>query len=243
MRAQRGVALLLVLWTLATLSLLLGGLAGWVQLENRQAAWQRQHTQALLAAQAGVSLALQAVLDTRHRPRWMADGRVVPLAFDDAQLEVSVSSERGKLDLNAASAEDVSRVAQACGAERGQALRLSRALQARLANGATPLRVIEELRQVPGMTQTLYGCMAPHVTLWSGLSRPDAAFASPLLRGALGLPLQTNPGGHDADAGSVLSIDSRAQLPGGVVARLQTTVLLSPSEGNAQPYRVLRWQE
>jgi general secretion pathway protein K len=93
------------------------------------------------------------------------------------------------------------------------------------------------------MTQTLYARMAPHVTLWSGLSRPDAAFASPLLRGALGLPLQTNPGGHDADAGSVLSIDSRAQLPGGVVARLQTTVLLSPSEGNAQPYRVLRWQE
>jgi general secretion pathway protein K len=243
MRAQRGVALLLVLWTLATLSLLLGGLAGWVQLEQRQAIWQRQHTQALLAAQAGVSLALQAVLDAQHRPRWIVDGRVVPLAFEDAQLEVSVSSERGKLDLNAASAEDVSRVAQACGAERDEALRLNRVLQARLANGATPMRVIEALRQLPGMTQTLYGRMAPHVTLWSGLSRPDAAFASPLLRGALGLPSQTSAGAHGADVGSVLSIDSRAQLPGGVVARLQTTVLLSPSEGNAQPYRVLRWQE
>ena len=240
MNRQRGVALLLVLWALATLSLLLGGLAGWVQLETRQAAWQRQHTQALLAAQAGMNLALQALLDLNHRPRWIADGRAVPLAFDDARIVVRVSSERGKLDLNAASAEDITRVAQACGADRDQATRLGRALQARRDGSVAPLRVIEELRQVPGMTQSLYQRMAPEVTLWSGLARPDAAFASPSLRSALNLPHQTATG---IDPGSVLSIDSQAQRPDGVIARLQTTVLLSPSEGNAQPYRVLRWQE
>ena len=240
MNRQRGVALLLVLWAVATLSLLLGGLAGWVQLETRQALWQRQHTQALLAAQAGMNLALQAVLEVNHRPRWVADGRAVPLAFDNAQLRVRVSSERGKLDLNGASNEDITRVAQACGADRDQATRLGRALQARRDGSAAPLRVIEELRQVPGMTQSLYQRMAPEVTLWSGLSRPDAAFASPLLRSALNLPQQAATG---TDPGSVLSIDSQAQLPDGVIARLQTTVLLSPSEGNAQPYRVLRWQE
>lgn len=32
---QRGIALLVVLWVMALLSLLLGSLAGWVQLENR----------------------------------------------------------------------------------------------------------------------------------------------------------------------------------------------------------------
>lgn len=240
MNRQRGVALLLVLWAVATLSLLLGGLAGWVQLETRQASWQRQHTQALLAAQAGMNLALQALVDGNHRPRWIADGRAVPLAFDDARIVLSVSSERGKLDLNAASNEDISRVAQASGADRDQATQLTRGLQARRDGSAAPLRVIEELRQVPGMTQHLYQRMAPEVTLWSGLSRPDAAFASPLLRSALDLPKQTATG---TDPGSVLSIDSQAQLPDGVIARLQTTVLLSPSEGNAQPYRVLRWQE
>jgi general secretion pathway protein K len=240
MSRQNGVALLLVLWALATLSLLLGGLAGWVQLQTRQAAWQRQHTQGLLAAQAGMNLALQALLDVNHRPRWPADGRAVPLAFDDARLVVRVSSERGKLDLNAASNEDITRVAQACGADRDQAARLGRALQARRDGSAAPLRVIEELRQVPGMTQHLYGRMAPVVTLWSGMARPDSAFASPLLRGTLNL---AQPIAVGSDPGSVLSIDSQAQLPDGVIARLQTTVLLSPSEGNAQPYRVLRWQE
>ncbi|NWE93014.1 general secretion pathway protein GspK, partial [Pseudomonas reactans] len=37
--------------------------------------------------------------------------------------------------------------------------------------------------------------------------------------------------------------DSRAERPGGYQARLQVTVLLSPTEDSAQPYRVLRWQE
>lgn len=168
MNRQRGVALLLVLWAVATLSLLLGGLAGWVQLETRQASWQRQHIQALLAAQAGMNLALQALQDTDHRPRWIADGRAVPLAFDDARMVVSVTSERGKLDLNAASNEDITRVAQACGADRDEATRLGQALQARRNGSAAPLRVIEELRQVPGMTQRLYQRMAPEVTLWRG---------------------------------------------------------------------------
>lgn len=239
-KGQKGIALLLVLWALALLSLLLGGLAGWVQLETRQGLWQRQHTQALLAAEAGMSQAVQALLDTSRRPRWIADGRGMPLRFDDAQLVVSVTSERGKLDLNAAQAEDVARTAQACGASRNQAAQLANALQARRGGDEQPLRVIEELRQLPGMTQVLYSRLLPEVTLWSGLDRPEPAFATPLLKRALNMPNQAAVG---ADPGDVVTIESQARLPSGFSARLQTTVLLNPSEGNAQPYRVLRWQE
>ena len=73
-----------------------------------------------------------------------------------------------------------------------------------------------------------------------GLERPDSAFADALLRRALNL---NHPSVVGATPGDVLVIDSRAERPGGYHARLQTTVLLSPSEGSAQPYRVLRWQE
>lgn len=240
MNRQKGIALLLVLWALALLSLLLGGLAGWVQLETRQAQWQRQHTQALLVAEAGMNQAVQLLLDQSHRPRWIADGRGMPLRFDDAQLVVGVISERGKLDLNAALVDDVTRLAQACGASRNQATQLAKALQGRRGGNEPPLRVIEELRQLPGMTQKLYSRLLPEVTLWSGLARPEPAFATPLLKRALNMPDQSAMG---ADPGDVVSIDSQAQLPSGFTARLQTTVLLNPSEGNAQPYRVLRWQE
>jgi general secretion pathway protein K len=240
MKKQKGIALLLVLWALALLSLLLGGLAGWVQLETRQGLWQRQHTQALLAAEAGMNQAVQALLDKSHRPRWIADGRGTPLRFDEAQLVVGVTSERGKLDLNAAQVDDVSKVAQACGATRNQAAQLVKALQARRGGDEPPLRVIEELRQLPGMTQVLYSRLLPEVTLWSGLDRPEPAFATPLLKRVLNMPNQAAVG---ADPGDVVTIESQAQLPSGYSARLQTTVLLNPSEGNAQPYRVLRWQE
>lgn len=233
MKRQRGAALLLVLWALALLSVLLGGLAGWVQLESRQALWLRQHTQTVLAAEAGIALALAD-------RRWIADGRDMPLTFDDAQLHVSLRSERGKLYLINAEADDFMRLALACGATQGQADQLVKALEARRKQSLPPFRVLEEVRQLPGMTQALYSQLLPEITLWSDLDRPDPAFASPLMRKALNLPRQNAEG---ADPGVVLVVDSRAQRPGGYHARLQITVLLSPTEDSAQPYRVLRWQE
>lgn len=233
MRRQRGAALLLVLWVLALLSVLLGGLAGWVQLESRQALWHRQHTQTVLAAQAGVALAMA----DRH---WIAEGRERLLTFDDAQLHVSLRSERGKLYLVNAEAHDLTRLALACGASPAQAAQVAKALDARRKQGLAPFRVLEEVRQLPGMSQALYRQLLPELTLWSDLDRPAPAFASALMRQALNLPQQSAQG---ADPGEVLVVDSRAQRPGGYEARLQVTVLLSPTEDGAQPYRVLRWQE
>lgn len=233
MRRQRGAALLLVLWVLALLAVLLGGLAGWVQLESRQALWLRQHTQTVLAAEAGIAMAMA----DRH---WIADGRDRALSFDDAQVQVSLRSERGKLYLINAEAQDLMRLALACGASPAEAGQWVKALEARRNQGLAPFRVLEEVRQLPGMTQALYSQLLPEITLWSDLDRPDPAFASPLMRQALNLPHADAEG---ADPGEVLVVDSRAQRPGGYQARLQVTVLLSPSEDSAQPYRVLRWQE
>lgn len=233
MKRQCGAALLLVLWVLALLSVLLGGLAGWVQLESRQALWFRQHTQTVLAAEAGIALAMAD-------RRWVADGRDMALSFDDAQVRVSVRSERGKLYLVNAEAEDLMRLALACGATQAEATQLVKALEARRKQGLAPFRVLEEVRRLPGMTQALYSQLLPEMTLWSDLDRPAPAFASPLMRKALNLPRQNAEG---IDPGEVLVVDSRATRPGGYQARLQVTVLLSPSEDSAQPYRVLRWQE
>lgn len=237
---QRGVALLVVLWVLALLSLLLGGLAGWVQLESRQALWLRQNTEALLAAEAGLNMTVQSLLDPAQRKRWVADGRITTLRLDDTQLTVSIRSELGKLDVNSAPTADLIRLLQACGANRAQTSAFSQALSAQRNDGQSPLRVLEEVRSLPGMTRALYARVLPEITVWSGLDRPEPAFSSASLRRALNLPHQSAEG---ADPGSVLTIDTRAERPGGVVALLQTTVLLSPSEGGAQPYRVLRWQE
>lgn len=236
MKQQRGVALLLVLWVLALLSILLAGLAGWVQLESRQALWQRQHTEALLAAEAGINLTVAALSDPAQKNAWPADGRPHALVFERATVQVSLFSERGKLDLNSASTADIARLMQACGGARG----LAAALDQRRGSGQPPLRVVEELRQLPGMNRSVFACAAPQVTLWSGQEQPDPAFATPLLRRLLSLPSLNVSG---ADPGPILTLASVAQLPGGFNATLVVTLLLNPSTEGARPYRVLHWQE
>ncbi|SED69075.1 general secretion pathway protein K [Pseudomonas coleopterorum] len=240
MRRQRGVALLLVLWVLALLSALLAGLVGWVHLQNRQALWQRQHTQALLAAEAGVGMAVVAQLQRDPQRHWLADGQAHALSFNGAQLAVSLRSEQGKLDLNAGSAEQIARLLQAAGASAEQARQLARALEERRGDGHAPLRMLEELRAIPGMDQSLYRRAAPYLTLWSGLPSPEPRLAAPWLRRALDLP-QGGPMGEDA--GPIVTIRSQATLPGGYTTTLRVTLLLNPSKEGARPYRVLRWQE
>lgn len=238
-RPQRGVALLLVLWALALLSLLLGTLVLMVRQETRLALWQREHTQALLAAEAGIELAVRGSGDPAQRSRWVADGREQPLLFDRTRLRVSVRSERGKLDLNSASPDDIAKVAQALGGSAGQARVLAQSLTARRTAGRAPFQALEELRQVPGVSAALYRQLLPELTLFSGLESPEPAFASPGLRRALGLPSMPARG---VDPGPVLSISSTAQLPDGFSVTLHSTVLLSINEG-VRPYKVLRYSE
>lgn len=239
MKRQQGVALLLVLWVLALLSILLAGLAGWVQLENRQALWQRQHTQALMAAEAGLSLAVMGLIDPAQRRQWVADGRVQGMSFETAQLRVSVRSERGKLDLNAASAPDLSRLLKACGAAPQAIEPLLQALE-HLRQGPVPLRTLDEFRELPGMGFALYHCAVPWITVWSGQAQPDPALAPVALARALALPAVREP---NADPGPILTVQSEARLPNGYHATLQVTLMLAQTKEGARPYRVLRWQE
>lgn len=239
-RRQKGVALLLVLWVLALLSTLLAGLLGWVHLQNRQALWQRQHTQAVLAAEAGIGMAVLAQLDRDPVRHWKADNQPHGLRFDKAALAVSLGSETGKLDLNAAPAESFARLLVACGANPDLARQVAQGLEQRRGGGRAPLRMVEEVRELPGIGQPMYQCASSHVTLWSGMSAPDPRMTSPWLRQALGLP-QAGPATEDA--GPVISIRSQATLPGGYTTTLNVTLLLNPSKEGARPYRVLRWQE
>lgn len=240
MSKQRGVALLLVLWVLALLGTLLAGLTGWVHLQNRQALWQRQHTQAVLAAEAGVGMAVLAQLDRDPQRRWKADGQPHPLRFDEVALQVSLSSEAGKLDVNAAPVASFARLVQACGGSARQAGQLAQTLERRRGGHSAPLRVIEEVRELPGMDQALYRCTSAHLTMWSGLPAPDSRLASPWLRRALNLAQST---GTADDAGPVLTVQSQATLPGGFTTTLSVTLLLNPLKEGVRPYRVLRWQE
>lgn len=239
MKGQRGVALLLVLWVLALLGTLLGALAATVQVQHRQAQWQVDHTQALLAAEAGLAQAISAQQARDPLAHWPADGQPHTVRFGAASLAVSVRSERGKLDLNAAPVADVRRLLAACGVNGPGVDRAVQALQQRR-QGPVPVRALEELREMPGVSWPAYRCAVPWITVWSGQAQPDAALTPAPLARLLGLPQVHAPG---TDPGPIFTVTSVAHLPDGGNATLQVTLMLNTAKEGARPYRVLRWQE
>lgn len=232
---QRGSALVLVLWVLALLSLLAGGLLVSTGLHNQTSLTDLRNTQALLAAEAGVPLAVQS-LQTHAANAAVSQAQTFTL--DGAQLSVVVSSEHGKLDLNFCPPDAFARLLRYTGASAEQAQMWALQLQHRRSQGR-PLRQLVELLDLPAHDAVIYSRILPWITLWSGRGSPDPAFASEAVRAALKLNLLT---GAISNHGSTLAIESQARLPTGEAAVVYATVILDAAGAGGSPYRVLQWR-
>jgi general secretion pathway protein K len=206
-RGQRGVALLVVLWACTLLAIMVGGYAMLARTEGLQARYQFAQTQAHYAAEAGLMRAIYALQDPQLQQRWMPDGRIYPLDFDGAKVNVSIVSENGKVDLNAASPDVLQNLFKAAGMSDGDAQTLTRNVVDWRTFSATmpsnvpnagyaqagrdygprhgPFATVEELQMVLGMQPTLYRTLASQVTLWSGRQSPDPSTAPPLALAAV----------------------------------------------------------
>jgi general secretion pathway protein K len=207
---QRGVALLVVLWACTLLAIMLGGYAMLARTEGLQARYQFAQTQAHYAAEAGMMQAIYGLQNPQDKQRWIADGRVYPLVYDGATVDVSAIDESGKVDLNAASPEVLAGLFKAAGMRDDAARALTRNVvdwrsfagsfgtvgadpqaagyaAAGLAYGPRhgPFAGIEELRMVLGMPPAIYATVASQVTLWSGRPVPNPATAPPLALAAI----------------------------------------------------------
>jgi general secretion pathway protein K len=206
-----GAALLLVLWLIVLLTGLVGGFAMLARVEGLQGRALTRGLVAENAARAGVEYALTRVAMVDPRQQWQADGRPYQWRFADAQVEVSLIDEGGKLDINQADVALLGALMRAVGVEQAQADRLAAAIVdwrdtdqlsqpagggedpdysgAGLPYGAkdAEFESIAELEQVLGFTPAVYARVEPHVTVFSGRARPEPAFASAEVLDALGM--------------------------------------------------------
>lgn len=209
--AQRGAALLLVLWLIALLTALVGGFALTARIEYMQGRVLVRGLAAESAARAGIEYALSRVVQTDPRRQWRADGRPYTWRYAGADIEVSLIDEDGKVDLNQADAVLLAALLRAVGAEPRQAEQLAGAIidwrdpdlltqpvgggedgdyaSAGLPYGAkdAELESVAELEQVLGFTPALYALVEPHVTVYTGRARPEPTFASAQVLTALGM--------------------------------------------------------
>jgi general secretion pathway protein K len=287
-RGARGAALLLVLWLIALLTALIGAFALTAKVEGLQGRVLHRGVIAGEAARAGLEYALVRVADPDPRRQWHPDGRPYRWTFGDAQVEVALVDENGKIDLNQADAALLSLLFQHVGGlAQPEAAQLAAAvldwrdpdLLTQPEGGAedpdyaaaerhygakdAPFESVAELEQVLGMTPALYAVLAPELTVFSGRTRPDPAFASAGVLRAMGIdpdnviarrrawdpssgaPAPMLEGGEPlVSAGSgTYSIGSRARLRDGREAMLRVVVRAGSNGLPGSAYTPLRWEE
>lgn len=251
---ERGIALLVVIWVLALLTVLIVGFSGDARTELLLARNHYESAGARAIADAGVSLAIFGVLDPVPETQWLADGRSRTLRYGDGTIRVSVQDEGGKIDLNAAAPEFLAGLLRTAGGlNAADAAALAQAIdewrqpkqQAAAPRGrrgaartmvrqqANAFRVIEDLRLVPGVSREIYDRVAPFVTVYSGVGDIDPLTAPPEV-------LRSLPDVSAADIANFLSARERlgpvpGQLPplngaaGGMLAHrvLQNATVIS----------------
>jgi general secretion pathway protein K len=201
-RTQRGTALLLVLWVVALMGIVLGSFVVLARSEQMQTRWLFDTTRARYAAEAGLSRAIYELRRADPLTRWVPDGRPYELVFDDAKIEVTITDESGRVDLNMADEIMLLALFQQAGAEQERASRLVdgvldwrdpddlvRPLGAEddeyeaegLGYGAADrgFALTRELQPVLGTDPELPRKVAPLVTVYARTARPNPAFAPP----------------------------------------------------------------
>ncbi|TNE75957.1 MAG: general secretion pathway protein GspK [Gammaproteobacteria bacterium] len=185
-----GFALVSVLWLIVLLSVLAMGLSYTSRQSTQTMIALVGGTQARYLAEGGVQLVIMNLLSRDTVQRLLADGETLDVELPGGHVEVTVSDENGKVDINAAREPLLARLFYSLDVEQTVAdaladaiadyrdeddlVRLNGAedadyLAAGLINGAkdAPFTSVEELQQVLGMTPEIYRAVLPYVTIYS----------------------------------------------------------------------------
>jgi general secretion pathway protein K len=199
-RRQHGVALVLVLWVLMLITVSTGSFALMARMDGLEAHTVLWTTKARMGAEAGVNLAVLTLRASDGEGGWVADGRPNTIYFEDMTLEIEVTDERGKVDLNTADAATLMQMFIGHGLDDQAAEYLAAAIEdwrdeddiertngaeestysaygLDLGPGNRAFVMTEEVLQVLGMSWELFLLIEPGVTVFSQGKQPDPAFA------------------------------------------------------------------
>ncbi len=207
-QSSRGIALVVVLWILVLLSITVGIFAILARTEGLQARFLFDETAARYAAEAGIHRAVFEMRSSDMETRWVPDGRPYQMPFGEAEVEIRITDESGKINLNSADAELLTDFFISRGVEELEALHLADAIldwrdpddMPRLYGAEIDdyhaagypygpanenFRSVDELQQVIGMTWELFQRVESYLTVHSGRGQINPAFASPEVLAAM----------------------------------------------------------
>ncbi len=262
---ERGVALLIVLWTLALLALIGAQVTSAGHTEAKLAGNLRASAVAEAAADAAIDEAAQHLIDPSAR-HWIAGGPGYVVRLPQAKVQVQVESEQRRLPLNTAPTVLMSALLRHLGADPRTAVVLAaqigdwrspanfplrlgaKAPQYRAAGREwgppnRPFRSVSELRLLLSMTPDLYARLAPHVSAYTQ-SSPSLQATDPIVAAAI---LEVAAGGlqplsfDESPIYDVTAVATSAQ--GARFVRRAVIRINLPDEAapTSRPYDVLGW--
>ena len=201
--AERGIALVLVLWILSLLAIIANSFVFSTRTDTLLTANLVGLARAEALADAGVQRAIYALLKPSVDPaRWQGDGRMHAWEYVGERISITIRNESAKIDINTANPELMKGLLRNAGVVDGHALEsLLDAIQdwrdaddLRRPNGAekedyiaagrtyipanSSFQTLEELRQVLGMTDPVYRRIVGLITVYSGQSGINSSSAS-----------------------------------------------------------------
>ena len=185
---QRGVALVLVLWSIALLSLMAASFGLGVRREAMLTSNLAQSARLEAAAEAAIHYAAFMLSQSDPQFKWRTEGAVYEIQWEQIPVRIQLLDETGKVDLNRANEQLLQAVLQGIGIETEQAVALSDAIldwrdrdNLRRVNGAEedeyraeglsyvppnkPFQSIEEVALVLGMKPQWFKKLLPLVTV------------------------------------------------------------------------------
>jgi general secretion pathway protein K len=266
LRADRGFALLIVLWMLVLIAFITTQVTATGRTELRISANLAANAAAEAAADGAIFEALFNLSDARPERHWEADGSVHELQIGNSRVTVRVEDEAGRINPNLAAPALLEGLLRALGTKPDQASDLAKAISEwagvvaknpeqllgeyraaglDYAPPGTALESIDELGRVRGMTTQLLDALRPHLSLFSGAT-PDAARADPLVAAAIafvqGGPIVSEPRAarNDQVTGTVTAqIQATAHGPG--AAEVRRTVVARVGAADPKGYTLLAW--
>jgi general secretion pathway protein K len=247
---QRGVALLIVLWTLALLALLGSQVLTTSRQDTEIAHNQLSNSSLEWAADGAVQQAIWHVLDVSSN-HWNADGLVRAIWVGPTSVAVRIDSEADKVNPAIASPALLQALVLEVGADPVAAAGLATSIvQWRLGSGpvarrtATFLRYqragldyapsggsmdsIDELGAVIGMTPDLLARLRPHLTLFTDAD-PPITTRDMIVARALALAGQLTVEASDAGEQSIsVTADARGPFGGRFIRRVAVRINVFP---------------
>lgn len=198
---QSGVALVLVLWVVALMTLMAGSFALSTQRESALVMHARTLAQATALAEGGIHYAMLMLSVPDAQKRWIADGRIYRITLGEAEIELQLYDEAGKIDLNSAQELSLRTLLGIVMGDLDRATQLTDIIldwrdpdELKHLHGAesddyraagSPVMpknrvfyVYEELAEVLGMTPELFHRLEPFLTLYSPQDGINPAKAS-----------------------------------------------------------------